>query len=93
MKNRRKLRVAVFSTGDEVVEPGGGRPPAAVPQGHTEMSGPNYGIAVLDGWKQGATVGNAFPQLNQATWTNVDISYKRRDDVVGFELLQRLGQL
>jgi MtrB/PioB family decaheme-associated outer membrane protein len=28
----------------------------------------------------------AFPQLNQGTWTNVDISYKRRDDVVGFEL-------
>jgi molybdopterin molybdotransferase len=27
---RRQLRVAVFSTGDEVVEPGAGRPPAAV---------------------------------------------------------------
>jgi molybdopterin molybdotransferase len=27
---RRQLRVAVFSTGDEVVEPGGERPPAAI---------------------------------------------------------------
>lgn len=27
-----------------------------------------------------------FPRLNQADWTNVDISYKRRDDVAGFEL-------
>jgi hypothetical protein len=32
------------------------------------MSGPNYGIAVLDGWNQSATVGNAFPQLNQQQW-------------------------
>lgn len=27
-----------------------------------------------------------FPQLNQGTWTNVDVSYKRRDDAVGMEL-------
>src|SRR5262249_62064227 len=27
---RRQLRVAVFSTGDEVVEPGADRPPAAI---------------------------------------------------------------
>lgn len=27
-----------------------------------------------------------FPQLNQGTWTNVDVSYKRRDDVVGVEV-------
>jgi molybdopterin molybdotransferase len=100
LKVRRHLRVAIFSTGDEVVEPGGARPAAAIFDanryllaqllGHMAVAVTDLGILPDDPEKLASAIADAASR-HDLVLTSGGVSTGEADHVRG--AVERIGKL